>query len=93
MEQDRKHDIALMRYSAIAPLITGAQADYPSLSAYFREVSAKGIKDPDGKLRHYEVGTLLGWYRNYKIHGFDGLIPASRSDCGASRSKRVSGNP
>ena len=85
MEQDRKHDIALMRYSAIAPLITGAQADYPSLSAYFREVSAKGIKDPDGKLRHYEVGTLLGWYRNYKIHGFDGLIPASRSDCGASR--------
>lgn len=85
MEQDRKHDIALMRYSAIAPLITGAQADYPSLSAYFREVSAKGIKDPDGKLHHYEVGTLLGWYRNYKIHGFDGLIPASRSDCGASR--------
>lgn len=85
MEQDRKHDIALMRYSAIAPLITGAQADYPSLSAYFREVSAKGIKDPDGKLRHYEVGTLLGWYRNYKIYGFDGLIPASRSDCGASR--------
>lgn len=85
MEQDRKHDIALMRYSAIAPLITGTQADYPSLSAYFREVSAKGIKDPDGKLRHYEVGTLLGWYRNYKIHGFDGLIPASRSDCGASR--------
>lgn len=85
MEQDRKHDIALMRYSAIAPLITGAQADYPSLSACFREVSAKGIKDPDGKLRHYEVGTLLGWYRNYKIHGFDGLIPASRSDCGASR--------
>ena len=74
-----------MRYSAIAPLITGAQADYPSLSAYFREVSAKGIKDPDGKLHHYEVGTLLGWYRNYKIHGFDGLIPASRSDCGASR--------
>ena len=85
MEKDRKHDIALMRYSAIAPLITGTQEDYVSLSAYFREVSAKGIKDPDGNLRHYAVGTLMGWYSDYKKNGFDGLIPASRSDCGTSR--------
>lgn len=85
MEKDRKHAIALMRYSAIAPLITGTQGDYVSLSAYFREVSAKGIKDPDGNLRHYATGTLMGWYTDYKKNGFDGLIPASRSDCGVSR--------
>lgn len=29
-----------------------------SLSAYFRTVSAKGIKAPDGSLRHYSPGTL-----------------------------------
>ena len=28
MEQNRKQDIALMRYSAIAPLIAGTQEDY-----------------------------------------------------------------
>lgn len=44
MEQEKKQAVALMRYSAIAPLITGTQEDYGSLSAYFRTVSAKGIK-------------------------------------------------
>lgn len=48
MEQEKKQAIALMRYSAIAPLIAGTQEDYESLSAYFRTVSAKGIKAPDG---------------------------------------------
>ena len=50
MEQEKKQAIALMRYSAIAPLIAGTQEDYESLSAYFRTVSAKGIKAPDGSL-------------------------------------------
>lgn len=44
MEQEKKQAVALMRYSAIAPLITGTQEDYESLSAYFRTVSAKGSK-------------------------------------------------
>ena len=48
MEQEKKQAVALMRYSAITPLITGTQEDYESLSAYFRAASAKGIKAPDG---------------------------------------------
>ena len=47
MEHEKKQAIALMRYSAIAPLIAGTQEDYESLSAYFRTVSAKGIKAPE----------------------------------------------
>ena len=62
MEQEKKQAVALMRYLAIAPLITGTQEDYESLSAYFRTVSAKGIKAPDGSLRHYSPGTLEKWY-------------------------------
>ena len=54
MEQEKKQAVALMRYSAIAPLITGTQEDYESLSAYFRTASAKGIKAPDGS-----IGTIL----------------------------------
>ena len=34
MEQEKKQAVALMRYSAIAPLITGTQEDYESPSAY-----------------------------------------------------------
>ena len=66
MEQEKKQAVALMRYSAIAPLITGTQEDYESLSAYFRTVSAKGIKAPDGSLRHYSPGTLEKWYLAYR---------------------------
>ena len=44
MEQEKKQAVALMRYSAIAPLITGTQEDYESLSAYFR--TASGFPSP-----------------------------------------------
>ncbi len=44
MNQEKKQAIALMRYSAIAPLISGTQDDFESLSAYFRTVSAKVIR-------------------------------------------------
>ena len=85
MEQEKKQAVALMRYSAIAPLITGTQEDYESLSAYFRTASAKGIKAPDGSIRHYSPGTLEKWYLSYRKSGFDALVPTGRSDCGVSR--------
>ena len=85
MDQNRKQAIALMRYSAISPLIAGTQEDYESLSAYYRDVSAKGIRDPDGKLRHYSPGTIQKWHLSYKKSGFDALVPTGRSDCGLSR--------
>ncbi|MDD7024164.1 MAG: DDE-type integrase/transposase/recombinase [Oscillospiraceae bacterium] len=85
MNHEKKQAIALMRYSAIAPLITGTTDDYGSQSAYFRAASAKGIKAPDGTLRHYSPGTLEKWYHAYKRSGFDALVPSGRSDCGTSR--------
>lgn len=85
MDKDKQRDIALMRYSAIAPLISGAQDNFESLSAYFREVSARGVTAPDGSCRHYAASTIERWYRDYKRGGFDALIPSGRSDCGVSR--------
>ena len=35
-----------MRYSAISPLITDTAEDFESASAYFRNLSAKGVKAP-----------------------------------------------
>ncbi len=85
MEQEKKQQIALMRYSAIAPLITGTADDYSSASAFFREVAARGIKAPDGTVKHYAPITIERWYQDYRKSGFDALIPAGRSDCGVSR--------
>ena len=85
MEQDKKHDIALMRYSVISPLITGLQEDYPSLDAFFRDASLKGVTAPDGSVRKYAPATIEKWYRAYKLGGFDALLPAGRSDAGKPR--------
>ncbi len=85
MEQDKRQAVALMRYSAISPLIAGTQDDYASLNAFFRDVSAKGVRAPDGQLRHYSPGTIQKWYLGYRKSGFDALLPSGRSDRGVSR--------
>ena len=85
MEQERKQEIALMRYSAIAPLVTGLDDDHPSLQAFFRDASQKGVRAPDGSLRHYAPKTLEKWYRSYKRGGFEALLPSGRSDLGKPR--------
>lgn len=85
MDQDKKHDIALMRYSAISPVITGLQENYSSLDAFYRDASAQGIISPDGSVRHFSPATIERWYRNYKRGGFDALIPEGRADAGRPR--------
>lgn len=85
MDQEKKHAIALMRYSAIAPLITGLSDDYDSLTAFFNAASVKGVIHPDGSIKHYAPATIERWYRNYKDEGFDALIPAGREDQGRPR--------
>ena len=74
-----------MRYSVIAPLITGLSDDYDSLTAFFNTASAKGVILPSGKIKHYAPGTIEKWYRDYKDGGFDALIPSGRSDIGQPR--------
>lgn len=85
MDEKKRQSIALMRYSAIAPLVSGLSDEFESDSAYFRALSAKGITDPAGNLRHYAPNTMKCWYLAYKQSGFDALLPKSRSDIGVSR--------
>lgn len=85
MNQEKKQAVALMRYSAIAPLITGLSDDYESLTAFFNNASVKGVIHPDGTIKHYAPGTIEKWYRNYKEAGFDALIPTGRVDQGKPR--------
>lgn len=85
MTQEQRQNIALMRYSVIAPLITGIDDEYVSLEAFFRAASAKGVTTPDGVVRYFAPGTIEKWYRNYKLRGFDALVPTGRADLGKPR--------
>ena len=53
MKQEKQQEIALMRYGAIAPIIAGLDERYPNKTAFYAEISAKGLMGPDGKLHHY----------------------------------------
>lgn len=85
MKQEKQQEIALMRYGAIAPIITGLDERYPNKTAFYTEISTKGLIGPDGKLHHYAPATIEKWYLDYQNRGFDGLVPKGRSDAGMSR--------
>lgn len=85
MTQEQTHEIALMRYSVIAPLVSGLQDDYSSHEAFFRDASLKGVIAPDGTKKHYAPTTIKKWYNRYNRGGFDALIPSSRADLGKPR--------
>lgn len=85
MKQEKQQEIALMRYGAIAPIIAGLDERYPSKTAFYTEISAKGLLGPDGKLHHYAPATIEKWYLDYQNHGFECLVPKGRSDAGMSR--------
>ena len=58
MKQEKQQEIALMRYGAIAPIIAGLDERYPNKTAFYTEISTKGLIGPDGKLHHYAPAPL-----------------------------------
>lgn len=85
MTQEKKQEIALMRYAAVAPIIAGLDETYPSKQAFYNDISEKGVTAPDGTVHHYAPATIEKWYLDYQRDGFDALMPKSRSDAGRSR--------
>ena len=85
MKSEKQQEIALMRYGAIAPLVSGLDENYPSKTAFYTEISNKGIVGPDGRVHHYAPATIEKWYLDYQNHGVDALVPKSRADAGMSR--------
>lgn len=85
MKPEKQQEIALMRYGAIAPLIAGLDENYPSKTAFYTEISNKGLVGPGGRVHHYAPATIEKWYLDYQNHGFDALVPKTRADAGTSR--------
>ena len=84
MKRDYNHEIALMRYQIISPMISNL-VECSSVQQFFNTASKKGIRAPDGSIRYFSVGSIERWYYKYKKGGFDALIPKRRVDSGKSR--------
>ena len=58
MTQEKQHDIALMRYSVISPIINGLPEECSSLDAFYRDAAKKGAVAPDGTVKHFSAAPL-----------------------------------
>lgn len=85
MTMDQKQQVALFRYSVIAPLETGTSDPSISNNEFFRRAAQKTYIGPDGKETAVGASTIEKWHRAYRHGGFDALFPQSRSDEGISR--------
>ncbi|WP_373000342.1 DDE-type integrase/transposase/recombinase [Lutispora sp.] len=85
MNEKLLKEIALLKYSIIAPVVTNTYVA-PSKIEHFRKESKKQFTLSDGTLFSFTPETAKGWYLKYMHHGIDALMPKGRSDCGISRS-------
>ncbi len=83
MNSNLRQEMALFKYSLIAPLITETFTQ-KSAKEYLEEISAIKHQTPQG-LKEYAPATIKEWLRLYRRHGIDGLYPKVRSDKGNSR--------
>lgn len=85
MTQEQKQEIALFRYSIIAPLVNDTKDPAVSYAQYYRQAAQKTYTGPGGKTVHVSAPTIQKWHLDYRKNGFDALMPHGRSDEGASR--------
>lgn len=76
--------VAQFRFALIAPVIQGLYPD-ASRAEYYRRVTEKPLKLPDGSTVEYKPKTIEKWVSLYNRGGFDALMPKERSDKGSTR--------
>lgn len=83
-EEERRTQIALFRYTLIAPLL-----DHPlergEIGAHLRAVAASSHRIPFSKRTTLDDETLWRYLARYRAQGFEGLKPQGRADAGRSR--------
>ena len=77
-------EIAQYKFALIAPVIQDLFTDV-SRVAYYKRVTEKPLKFPDGSIRNISYKTLEKWVSNYQRFGIEGLMPQNRSDKGTTR--------
>lgn len=85
MDEEKKRNLALMRYAIIAPAICHTIPEDMTTKEFLEEAAKLTYTNPDGKPCSFSVPTIERWYYEYRKHGFEGLMPSSRNDCGMFR--------
>ena len=81
---ERERDMALFRFSLIAPVVAGTFPQATKMD-YYREACEKEHRLPSGKKVRLSPLTLKKWYWLYTDGGLEALLPKTRSDQGKPR--------
>lgn len=84
MDENRKEQVALFRFSVIGSLISG-ELCHGDLKRRIRELADRRYSVPYSHKTHIAPGTIEDWLYDYRQKGFEGLKPKSRSDAGKLR--------
>lgn len=76
-------ELALWRYSVVAPLLHAAPGTSPAELA--RRLAAEPKLGPDGNPTAISCETILRWLRRYRVAGLAGLEKSPRKDRGSRR--------
>jgi len=76
------NQIAVFRYGIIAPVLHDSANGQ---TRYFKDMAQKIFDVPVYGRKQYNWKTFKSWLRSYRLAGFDGLKPKTRTDKGASR--------
>jgi transposase InsO family protein len=76
---------AHFKFGLIAPVIQDTYTDETAM-AYYRRVTEKPLRRPDGTYFHYKPKSIQAWERLYRKGGMDALIKPPRKDKGTQRS-------
>ncbi len=83
MDEKRRLDLALFRFSLIAPLVNGSLET--SVQEYLDAVCAKAYDVPGLGRREFSPRTILTWRSLYRQYGLEGLKSKPRNDRGHFR--------
>jgi len=83
MDEKTKTELALFRFSLIAPLVNGSCEK--SQKEYLEEICAKRYDVPGLGYREFSTATVKGWLSLYRRYGLEGLKRKPRNDRGTFR--------
>ena len=83
MDEKTRDELALFRFSLIAPIVNGTAPG--SIKNYIEGISTRSYQIPGRGWRELSPPTIGKWLSDYRRFGIDGLKRKQRSDRGASR--------
>lgn len=83
MDEKQRNEMALFRFSLIAPLINGTETG--SITDYLERICAREHQVPYQGLREFSPSTVRKWLLDYRRFGLEGLKRKPRNDKGLSR--------